>query len=243
MATQVAHPVSNNPSRTDGPPTAARFKASKKNLANAVAPASVSGLAAVGILAITGSTEGVGLGVEMVVVVVGAADVVVFAGGVFVLGPGSPPVHAPSVATATSAAAYGRSVRCRCGVAAAVIGVPCRSSTIVRLHRLTCVHAPRPSTATYDDRLAPASRAWSAIHRISQHAGLSRPAAAMDLTRCRQGPSYAANRGDVDDRWVRGTLRPLSRTSHPNVWRPSALTTTLCSTDREAAGTHIEFWS
>ena len=49
--------------------------------------------------------------------------------------------------------------------------------------------------------------------------------------------------GDVDDRWVRGTLRPLSRRSHPNVWRPSALTTTLCSTDREAAGTHIEFWS
>jgi len=73
----------------------------------------------------TGLTEVVGLGAGVVVLIVGADEVVVLAGGVVLLGPGSPPVHAPSVATATSAAAYGRSVRCRCGVAAAVIGVPC----------------------------------------------------------------------------------------------------------------------
>src|SRR6478609_5119799 len=102
-----------------------------KNSANATEPSGVSIWAAAGILAMTGLTEVVGLGAALVVVVVVvvAAEVAVlveeWVEGVGPLGPGSPPVHAPSVATATSAAAYGRSVRCRCGVAAAVIGVPC----------------------------------------------------------------------------------------------------------------------
>jgi hypothetical protein len=107
-------------------------------------------------LARTGSTVFVGLGAG-VVVVDGAADVVVLDGGVVLVGPGEPAVQAPSNATARPAAAYGKSRRCGCGRAAAVIGVPCRSSIIVRLRALKGVSCPSFLEATYDHRHAPAS--------------------------------------------------------------------------------------
>ena len=85
-----------------------------KKRANANEPASLSFRAAAGILAITGSIDGVPAGVAVVgdadVVVVAAADVTE---GVVGAGAGSPPVQAPNVATATRAAAYGSSLRCR----------------------------------------------------------------------------------------------------------------------------------
>jgi hypothetical protein len=104
-------------------------------------PATLSTRAEVGILAITGSTVAVGVGLVvadgLAVVVV---DVVNGSAGVVAAGPGSPPVHAASVASATEATAYASSGRC--GRAAAVIGVPCRSSIIVRLHGLKGVSCP-----------------------------------------------------------------------------------------------------
>src|SRR6478735_9673281 len=103
----------------------------------------VSGRAAAGILAMTGSTVAVGLEAD-VVAAVGVGELVTaeLDEGVVTAGPGSLPVHAPRTASATGTTAYARSGRCRCGRAAAVIGVPCRSSIIVRLRRLRCVVYP-----------------------------------------------------------------------------------------------------
>jgi len=87
-------------------------------------------------LAITGSTDVVGLGAADVVVVDGAAVVVVAelaALDDFAVSPAAPLlVQAPSADNATSMAAYGRRVRPRKKLSRAVIGVPCRSSIIVR---------------------------------------------------------------------------------------------------------------
>ena len=161
-----------------------------------------------GILAMTGSTEGVGLGAE-VVVVVGAADVAGALPGESYgsgrgLRPCMPPASRPQRGLRHTEGACGVGAVC----AAAVIGVPCRSLTIVRLHRLTCVHAlvPRRQPTTIVSHPHPERGLPSTGHRGTES---SVDRAVVDRLAAVRGGATPRIRGlDVDDRSVRGNLRP-----------------------------------